>query len=501
MAQRVLAYARQSVEREEGDRSLSIESQLATMREHCQRAGWHIVGEIREAGLKGWMDADERPGLAEAIRRAENGEYDILLVWDLSRLARSVRLQEQWVWQFTRGNVEIVSCSEPDVSNALMRQIRAAINEEKTRDLQRTMRRVLHQKQTAGLHHGRVPWGYLRPDPNGPLIPDLIIAPHVRHIFELRASGVGPAAIARDLAARGVPSPSGYRQWAVQMVCRILACATYRGAIHAGDVWLEECHEAIVPPDLWQRAQEPFQRRAPKRKEVGSWLEGHVEHGCGHPMYLVQSSTRADRPGYVRQPHFRCRVASSGVIHARNPGCTLSPRNILMTRAEELTWQRIVDDLAHLLPPRAVLAAARRQYHAATPVSQAAHEEALARKSRAVARRQRAEDLYLSGARDRAWFDAEDALAAQDAAAADRVLASMPTPPDPAVITAEWETLRNLRSTLREYGPRERGAVLHTLGIAVVVAAGRKSGTGDVGAVRMRYRPALARFFAVDGDR
>jgi hypothetical protein len=37
-----------------------------------------VVGVIRESGLRGWMDADERPGLAKAISQAEAGQYTIV---------------------------------------------------------------------------------------------------------------------------------------------------------------------------------------------------------------------------------------------------------------------------------------------------------------------------------------------------------------------------------------------------------------------------------------
>jgi DNA invertase Pin-like site-specific DNA recombinase len=120
---RALLYARQSTEKEEGERSLSLDSQVTALTDRCQREGWTVVGVVRESGLKGYQDVDERPGMAEAMRRAEAGDYTMLLVWDLSRLARSLRLQEQWVWQFDRLGVTVVSHSEPHATDTLLRQI------------------------------------------------------------------------------------------------------------------------------------------------------------------------------------------------------------------------------------------------------------------------------------------------------------------------------------------------------------------------------------------
>src|SRR5687767_392796 len=109
---RVLLYARQSVEKDEGDKSLSIDSQVATLRARARKEGWTIVGEEREAGLRGWMDEADRPGLARCIARAAAGEYDILLVWDMSGLARSVRLQEDWIFRLARAGVDVISHTE-----------------------------------------------------------------------------------------------------------------------------------------------------------------------------------------------------------------------------------------------------------------------------------------------------------------------------------------------------------------------------------------------------
>jgi DNA invertase Pin-like site-specific DNA recombinase/transcriptional regulator with XRE-family HTH domain len=165
---RVLAYTRQSVTKEGGKDSLSLDSQVAQLTARCEREGWRIIGVIRESGLKGWMDADERPGLADAVARAERHEYDVLLVWDLSRLARSVRLQEHWFWQFARLGVAILSQTEPESGDALIRQLKGAINEYRTAEISAHIKRAVHELQSRGIHHGVVPWGYVRPERGQP---------------------------------------------------------------------------------------------------------------------------------------------------------------------------------------------------------------------------------------------------------------------------------------------------------------------------------------------
>ena len=71
-----------------------------------------VIAVERDADLRGWQGEDERPGLAAALRRAEE-DADVLLVWDLSRLARKLRIQENIVARLAESDVEIASLNEP----------------------------------------------------------------------------------------------------------------------------------------------------------------------------------------------------------------------------------------------------------------------------------------------------------------------------------------------------------------------------------------------------
>jgi hypothetical protein len=251
----------------------------------------------------------------------------------------------------------------------------------------------------------------------------------------------------------------------------------------------ENTHEAIITPAEWHAAQacRRARPRAPRSKPIRSWLEGMIDHGCGAPMYLVGGS-----PG--RPPvTFRCRVGGGwGPVGTT---CDLRPRQMPAAQAERMAWQAITDALADLPALKHVYARARREYRAAIPLADAAVREAQERHRRAVARRNRAESLYLSGARERGWFDAEDTVVAAELAAADAVLARVPEPPDKGQLETIWRELRELRSALGQYGDDEKTAVLHTLGVVVVSPAGYRVGRADAGIVRIRFRPELRAFF------
>lgn len=495
---RCLIYARQSVESEGGQHSLSIDSQVTALADRCQHEGWVVVGVVRESGLRGWMDADERPGLAEAISRAESGDYDTLLIWDLSRLARSVRLQEHWVWQFDRLSVQIVSHTQPESSNALLRQITGALNEHQRRDTAAHVRRALRERTRRGIPHGSAPYGYVRV-PRSAKEPIILTpnddAPTVERIFRLRAEGRSLGEIIAQLRRESIPGPTG-GVWHRPTLTHILSNPVYCGTLHLAEIAIPNAHPAIVDADLWQRAQGIGASRArwPRSKSTRSWLEGLIEHACGWPMYLVGGSI-----GFP-VPTFRCRVGGGwgqpGVI------CDFPPRQIAAARAEALTWGAVMEAFVRLpLSPRATINAAQAEYRRMSPAADASVRIAQERQKRAVARRERVIELYLAGTIDNAKMARELAQVAIDESDAASMLAQLPRPVDAVAIEAAWSALREMRRALRDVPEEDRGLWLRKVGIAVLSPAGvplvtgRRGPRADAGRVEIRFRDEYAVLF------
>jgi len=87
-----------------------------------------IIGDEGISGLQG------RPGLAEALRRIENDEASVLVLYRLDRLARDLLLQETVVERLPWAVASVISVSEPDVDSheltrILIRQVLAAISQ------------------------------------------------------------------------------------------------------------------------------------------------------------------------------------------------------------------------------------------------------------------------------------------------------------------------------------------------------------------------------------
>jgi DNA invertase Pin-like site-specific DNA recombinase len=63
--------------------------QLAELREYVQRAHWKVYREFVDAGYSGKNTS--RPAFKEMMDEARERKFDVLLVWKLDRLSRSLK--------------------------------------------------------------------------------------------------------------------------------------------------------------------------------------------------------------------------------------------------------------------------------------------------------------------------------------------------------------------------------------------------------------------------
>lgn len=68
----------------------TTENQRLALRDEAQRRGWSIVVEYQDEGISGAKGRDKRPGLDRMLRDATRGKFDVLMIWALDRLGRSL---------------------------------------------------------------------------------------------------------------------------------------------------------------------------------------------------------------------------------------------------------------------------------------------------------------------------------------------------------------------------------------------------------------------------
>lgn len=84
------------------------ETQLKPLREHCNRMGWEYqMFQEFASGAK-----ESRPELDLMLNQIRSGNFDLVLVWRLDRLGRSLKHLLQLIEEFKNKNVKFVSLQE-----------------------------------------------------------------------------------------------------------------------------------------------------------------------------------------------------------------------------------------------------------------------------------------------------------------------------------------------------------------------------------------------------
>ena len=278
MTKRAVLYARVSGD-DSGKDGRNLAGQLDMCREYAERQGWQVVAELAEDehGVSGArLDA---PELNRALDMARGGQFDVLVVRELDRLARNLAKQLIVEEEFKRAAVEIVYvlgdyAQTPE--GQLTKQLRAVIAEYEREKIRERSLRGRRQSVQSGnvLTHGRPPFGYTfkRDDGRGRLVVDEPTAAVVRLIFTLYARGLTIRELADEV--RGIPTPMdrvaypgladkkqrGYGDWAGSTLNRILTNPVYSGRFIYGGLDSAEPImvnvPAIITPELWAAVQQ-----------------------------------------------------------------------------------------------------------------------------------------------------------------------------------------------------------------------------------------------------
>ena len=82
---KVAIYARVSTDKQ------TVTNQLIQLREVAQRCGYDIVQEFTDEGISGAKGRSERPALNEMLKFATQRKCDMVMVWSIDRLGRSLQ--------------------------------------------------------------------------------------------------------------------------------------------------------------------------------------------------------------------------------------------------------------------------------------------------------------------------------------------------------------------------------------------------------------------------
>lgn len=317
-------YSRFSTDRQTDS---SIADQVRVCTEYAEGQGWSVAQKFEDQGISG-AALGNRPGVLRMREAGMAGRFDVLLVCDLNRLARSEDLPPLISRLRFRG-VRIIGVQDGFDSSARTARMQAGmsaimggefIEMVRARTYAALESRAKDSKPTGGRAYG---YRDGKVDRGEAFI--------VQEIFGKFADGMQVRAIAVDLNARRIPSPGSTwnrttrraNGWLGSSIRVILRNERYRGAIHwnmsewrkdpdsgkrkrivrpRGE-WITRTDESlrIVSDELFARAN---QRLLPRGDHK------HVQNG-GKPKYLLSGLLRcaACHASYI-------------VVNAREYGCS-----------------------------------------------------------------------------------------------------------------------------------------------------------------------------------
>jgi len=344
---RAAIYARYSSDMQ---RTASIEDQARNCRKRSDAEGWTIAATFADAAISG--SDNNRPQYQAMLAAAERGEFEVLLLDDLSRLARDSVEQERIIRRLEFRNLRIIATSDGYDSESKARKMhrgfKGLMNEIFLDDLREKTHRGIAGQHIKRFWTGGRPYGYrlkqiLDPterDPFGQpkrIGSQLELHPEqaaiVLEMFERYANGEPARSIAADLNARGIPSPgSSWRRrvrrcrgWMGSAIYTILVNDLYTGHVkwnknryerdpdskmhkcrkRPKSEWLTYRDESlrIVSDELWERC---VRRRTPnptvKLKCGGRpkfLLSGILKCGVCGASYVIKNDRSYGCAGYV----------------------------------------------------------------------------------------------------------------------------------------------------------------------------------------------------------
>jgi DNA invertase Pin-like site-specific DNA recombinase len=335
---RCAVYVRKSTEENLNTDFNSLDAQRESCESYVQsrkHEGWVVLPTDYSDG--GFTGANiERPALQRLLVDVEAGRVDVILVYKLDRLSRSLLDFARLVGLFEAHNVSFVSITQSFDSstpmgrlciNVLMSfsQFEREIIGERIRD------KVAAAKRRGKFTGGTPPLGYDVDSENRRLVVNELEAETVRFIFKRFAELGSPLQLADELNKKGITTKAWMtkhgvfregKPWHKMHIYRTLYNRTYLGeVIHKENTYPGE-HERIVSQRIWDSAHAVIEdntrtRAKHARSKTPALLRGIIRCGaCDCSMSPVSTQSRGKRYSYYqcgkasKQGYAACPVGS-----------------------------------------------------------------------------------------------------------------------------------------------------------------------------------------------
>ena len=292
---RTAGYARVSTDKDE--QFTSYEAQVDYYTKYIkEKPEWEFVKVYTDEGISG-TNTKKRDGFNQMIEDALNGKIDLIVTKSVSRFARNTVDSLVTIRELKSKGVEVYFEKENirtlDSKGELLLTIMSSLAQEESRSISENI--TWGKRKSAA--DGKVSLGYKNflgydKGENGGLAVNAEQAVLVKRIYREFMHGKTSCMIAQELSSENIPTPSGKStHWRVSVINSILTNEKYKGAAllqksftvdyltkrmktNEGEVpqyYVENSHEAIIPPEEWEQVQKEFVRRkAMGRKYSGN---------------------------------------------------------------------------------------------------------------------------------------------------------------------------------------------------------------------------------------
>lgn len=342
---RVAAYCRVSTDKDDQLNSLAAQQQFfrSYIAEH---PGWALFRVFADEGLSG-TSIKHRPQFSEMVRRAVEGEIDLIVTKEVSRFARNTVDTLQVTRQLKEKGIGVLFLNDNidtrDNDGEFRLTIMASVAQEESRKISERTRWGQLQAMKNGVVFGNNSlYGFTVKNGQLTVQPEQAEIVHfVYHKFLAERKGIHT--IARELTEAGIRPPLRPRgAWTSSMILKMLKNEKYCGdllqkkyrttdylshrkILNDGTeemILLRDHHEAIVSREQFESVQEELARRAGMAEDKSKfsaryWFSGKIRCGiCGRTFTVKRTARAGDREyqRFVCRGHYdmtvRCQMRS-----------------------------------------------------------------------------------------------------------------------------------------------------------------------------------------------
>ena len=338
---------------------------LQAQREACEAfiksqagEGWRLVKTAYDdGGLSG--GTMERPALQRLLADIGEGLVDVVVVYKVDRLTRSLTDFAKMVEVFDARGVSFVAVTQQFNTTSSMgrltlnvllsfAQFEREVTGERIRD------KIAASKRKGMWMGGVAPLGYDVRERR--LVINPAEAGTVRYIYGRYLELGCVRQLSRELAERGIVSKVRISKKGIESGgCRFSRGALYEllsNPIHIGEIRHKQerypgQHEAIVPRELWEEVQQRLRTNAARGRQsatsaIASPLAGKIFDADGEPLY-AQGAVKAGR----RYRYYVSRRLVNGSAREDRKGWRLAAPEL--ERAVAIAAQQILSDRAGML--------------------------------------------------------------------------------------------------------------------------------------------------------